>query len=199
MDVRDIQLVVVYGAPDCMNQLHQVRCINMTVIVHYVHVHVQILQLCGRAGRRGMASSAHLFFSPRQQKCESAVREYCTSKENCRRTLMLQALRVSESHPSSLPCCDACNNTPYPQTLNFMTTTSARRKRRTATKNINDSVKVELKAALMREVDAYIEDHCSYQMLGREFVCPECAIDKLCSEARFFRCIEDLDVVQLRP
>ena len=51
----------------------------------------------------------------------------------------------------------------------------------------------------MREVDAYIEDHCSYRMVGREFVCPECAIDKLCSEARFFRCIEDLDVVQLRP
>ena len=93
----------------------------MTVIVHYVHVHVQILQLCGRAGRGGVASRAHLFFSPRQQKCESAVREYCTSKENCRRTLMLQALGVSESHPSSLPCRDACNNTPYPQTLNFMT------------------------------------------------------------------------------
>ena len=146
-----------------------------------------------------MASRAHLFFSPGQKKCDSTVTEYCVSKENCRRTLMLQALGVSEHHPSSLPCCDACDNTLCPQILNFVTTTSTQHKRRTATKDINDTLRVELKAALMREVDAYITDHPSYRMMGREFVCPECAIDKLCSEARFFRCIEDLDVVQLRP
>ena len=51
----------------------------------------------------------------------------------------------------------------------------------------------------MREVDTYMDEHRGYRMVGREFVCPECAIDKLCSEARFFHCIEDLDVLQLRP
>ena len=57
MDVRDIQLVVVYGVPDSMTQLHQV---NVIAIVH-MHVHVplytHIIQLCGRAGRGGMAFS----------------------------------------------------------------------------------------------------------------------------------------------
>ena len=160
---------------------------------------IPILQLCGRAGRGGIESRAHLFFSPRQQKCDSAVREYCTSKENCRRVLILQALGVTERHPSSLPCCDACDNTLCPPALKFATNTSMRRKRRTAVRDINDDLKIELKAALMREVDLYLENHHSYRMVGREFVCPECAIDKLCSETRFISSVEDMDIVQLRP
>ena len=35
MDVRDIQLVVVYGAPDCMNQFQQVNCSFLTADVYY--------------------------------------------------------------------------------------------------------------------------------------------------------------------
>ena len=147
-----------------------------------------------------MASRAHVFFSSRQQKCDDKVKEFCTSKENCRRTMMLQALGVTESHPSYLPCCDVCDTTMCPQTLNFTATTStvARRKRRTAVKVLDDNCKSEIKAALMREVDMYIEEHPNYKMLGRHFVCHSCIIEKICSEARFFRSVDDLNIVQLR-
>lgn len=148
-----------------------------------------------------MASRAHVFFSSRQQKCDDQVKEFCTSKENCRRTMMLQALGVTETHPVTLPCCDVCDNRACPQYLNFTDTTltNARRKRRTAVKVIDDTCKLELKAALLREVDMYIEEHPSYRMLGRDFVCPSCVIEKICSEARFFNSVDDLNIVLLRP
>ena len=109
-----------------------------------------------------MASRAHVFFSSRQQKCDSRVKEFCTSKENCRHTMMLQALGVTESHLSSLPCCDVCNSKTCPQTLNFNATKStvARRKRRTAIKVLDDheNCKLELKATLLREVDSTLRN-----------------------------------------
>ena len=66
-------------------------------------------------------------------------------------------------------------------------------------KVIDDTCKLELKAALLREVDMYIEEHPSYRMLGRDFVCPSCVIEKICSEARFFNSVDDLNIVLLRP
>lgn len=94
-----------------------------------------------------------------------------------------------------------CDITACPQTLNFTVTalTNTRRKRRTAVKVIDDNCKFELKAALLREVNMYIEEHPSYQMLGRDFVRPSCVIEKICSEIRFFRSIGDLNIVLLHP
>ena len=30
-------------------------------------------------------------------------------------------------------------------------------------------------------------------------MCPSCVIEKICSEARFFHSVDDLNIVQLRP
>ena len=133
----------------------------------YVHVLCTKLQLFGRAGRGGMASRTHEFFSSRQQKCDKRVKEFCTSKENCRRTMMLQAPGVTESHPLTLPCCDVCDNRACPQSLIFtdMTSINARHKGRTAVRVIDGNCKSEFKAVLLREVDMYTEEHPDYQML----------------------------------
>ena len=37
-------------------------------------------------------------------KCDDQVKEFCTSKENCRRIMILQALGVTKTHPMTLPC-----------------------------------------------------------------------------------------------
>ncbi len=43
-----------------------------------------------------------------------------------------------------------------------------------------------------------VEEHTSYRMLGPAFVCPECVVDKVCSEARFLHTVADLNSLGLR-
>ena len=72
MDVRDIQLVVVYGAPDCMNQLHQVKCINMIVIVHCACACTNPTAVWS-SREKGYGIQGPFVFSPRQQKSSEGV------------------------------------------------------------------------------------------------------------------------------
>lgn len=159
------------------------------------------VQLCGRAERGGMASRAHVFFSLNQPKRDAKIEEYCTSKENCRRQMMLRALSARETHPESLPCCDCCNPSKCPQQLHFEPeiAISSRRKRRTAVKLVDKECKHALKDALLKGVEAFMEEHPSFKMFGRSFVCPECIINKICDEARFFKSRDDFNIVGLRP
>ena len=147
-------------------------------------------QLCGRAGRDGRASRAHVFMSSGQKCCEQ-VKVYCTSKENC----------ASESHPEDLPCCDSCDMSKCPKSVCFESqATSTKRKRQTLVKEMNESCMADLRAGLVKAVDDFLEKHPSYKMLGRSFICPDTVIDKICSEAKFLNSIEDLNsIIGLRP
>ena len=136
------------------------------------------------------------------QQCSEQLREYCTSKENCRRQMMMLALGVSENHPGTLPCCDSCDTSKCPPDLCFesqLSGRSTRRKQRTAVRDVNGDCKATLKNSLSRAVDQYLEKNPSYKMLGRSFVCPDCVIDKICAEARFVQSIDDLNFVGIRP
>ena len=106
MDIGDVRLVVVYGAPSGMNQLHQVRSVTHSLCGNYNKF---FIQLCGRAGRDGVDSRAHVFYSTKQKKMDKLVKEFCTSKENCRRVLLMKSLGSSESFGSSARCCDVCH------------------------------------------------------------------------------------------
>lgn len=112
------------------------------------------VQLCGRAGRGGKAARAHVFLNS-IQKCSEQVKEYCISKENCRRQMMLLALGASENHPGSLPCCDSCDSLKCPSSLRFENHPcgSTRRKGRTAFKDVNEDSKATLKHSLLRATD----------------------------------------------
>lgn len=52
-------------------------------------------------------------------------------------------------------------------------------------KVVDKECKHALKDALLKGVEAFMEEHLSYKMLGQSFICPECIIDKICDEARF--------------
>ena len=148
-----------------------------------------------------MASRAHLFLSSKQ-KCADQIKEYCVCKENCRRQIMLRALGAIESHPQNFPCCDNCDSPKCPQSLRFeyqVAGTTYRQKRRTAVKDVDDDCKAMLKSALLKAVDAYISEHASFLMLGRSFVCPDCVINKIRSEAHLFKSIDDFNIVGIRP
>ena len=65
------------------------------------------VKLCGRAGRGGNQARAHIFFNKKQKNINPEVKEFCESKENCRRQQMLRCVgseRV-DSTCNSL-CCD---------------------------------------------------------------------------------------------
>ena len=107
MDISDIDLVIVYGVPDGMNQLYQVlglTCVYRWVIHEYVHIY---LKLCGRAGRGGCDSRAHVFYSSNKKKVDAKVKDFCVSKENCRRQAMLNGVGSNAvGSKRSMVCCD---------------------------------------------------------------------------------------------
>ena len=61
MDISDIELVIVYGVPDGMNQLYQVPEISIcTKMKSFISVFF-LLKLCGRAGRGDLDARSHIF------------------------------------------------------------------------------------------------------------------------------------------
>ena len=76
-----------------------------------VYEYVLLSKLCGRAGRGGLESRAHIFYSSKQKKIDAKVKEFCVSKENCRRQAMLKCVGDDEviTRRGAL-CCDSCSD-----------------------------------------------------------------------------------------
>ena len=148
--------------------------------------------MCGRAGRGGAASRAHLFYSARRKKVNPVVKDYCTQKENCRRLFMLKALGSTERVVNSLACCDVCDaNVPAPLHFEALPRAAAKKcTRRAAIRILDKNLLTKLKENLEAEREAYMLEHPNFKILGRNFVCPDSVI-----EAKFVRSIEDLNVV----
>ena len=119
--------------------------------------------------------------------------------------MMMHALGASVNQPGTLACCDSCDSSKCPPNLCFEsqfiggTCRSNRRKRRTAFKDVNADHKTTLKDSLSKAVDEYMEENPSFNMLGRSFVCPDCVIDNICTQARFIKSQDDLSFVQIHP
>lgn len=116
--------------------------------------------------------------------------------------MMLLSVGATEIHPESLPCCDSCDQAKCPKSLLFesqVTGVRLKRKRRTAVKELNDNCIATLKDSLIKAVEEFLEEHPSFKMLGRSFVCPDSVIEKICAEARFISSIGDFNVVGIRP
>ncbi len=47
------------------------------------------------------------------------------------------------------------------------------------------------------EREAYMQEHPSFRILGQNFICPDSAIDKICHDAKFISCVEDLNSVNV--
>ena len=158
--------------------------------------------MCGRAGRGSSASRAHLFFSSRRKKISPVVKEYCASKENCRRLFMLKALGSTEQVSSDHPCCDVCSRDSIPDRLHFEafpTDAPVRKRTRRAIRKVDKDLEEKLRENLKAARQAYIQEHPSFQMLGPNFVCADSAIDKICQNAKFISSVEDLNFVTVRP
>ena len=107
IDIPNIRNVILPGVFHYFQLSNLVTAITMTVQSY------NLLQLIGRAGRCGHESRGHIFTNSREiRTCsDEALVEFCVSKENCRRRVLLNALGSSESLPSCTSFCDVCSPT----------------------------------------------------------------------------------------
>ena len=161
-------------------------------------------KLCGRAGRAGLDSRAHIFYSSKQKKIDAKVKEFCVSKENCRRQAMLKYVADDEviSRRSGL-CCDTCSDL---DCIGSRLSFKARAlhpgvHKRPRSKKTSDLLTAQLKSALLLQRSLFMTQYPGYRILGPQMVCPDCVIDDVCKRVHSIESEAQLSQVnrKLRP
>ena len=157
--------------------------------------------MCGRAGRDGLQSRAHLLLTTDAEKINDlALKSFCTDKENCLRSLMIRSLGGTVEQTSL--CCMVCNPSAFSDSsrLSVLQIGKAppRKKRRVAVRKLNQSTIDDLESRLKAERTKYIVEHPSLAILGEQLVCSESVIDSICSNAKFISIPSDMDSFCLR-
>lgn len=163
-------------------------------------ISVSIFQLCGRAGRAGCQSRAHLLLTIDMEKIsDPALKMFCMEKENCLRGSMMRALGGSAGQNPL--CCAVCNPTAFLDggRLDILRIGKVvRKKRRVAVRKIDDALTSVIKVKLKEERLKYMAEHPSLGILGKQLVCPDSLITNVCSGAKFISVPGDMDLFCLR-
>ena len=158
------------------------------------------MQLCGRAGRSGRPSRAHLFYMPKQKFKHHLLQQYCTEQENCRCLALLRGIGSSEELCQNEMCFDVCVPVvPYPNLDILKPGKTQRHKRRTVVHEIGEVISERLKTRLLEEREKIMDENPSYRMVGHNFVCPDAVIAELCKQAKYITSVDDLNIFCLRP
>ena len=164
--------------------------------------------MCGRAGRNGAEARAHLFYSANKKSKikDSLLEKYCRDEDNsCRRSILLNG--VGDDHVSSggTGCCDTCLKNSGSEVASFCEVPFVEghpketKSRRTALKQVDDTLKKTLKENLLYERSRVMEENPPFKMLGVGFVCSNCAINQLCRDAKFYQGESDINLFGIRP
>ena len=117
------------------------------------------MQLCGRAGRSGRPSRAHLFYMPKQKFEHHLLQQYCTEQENCHRLALLRGI---EELCQNEICCDVrVPVVPYPNLDILKPGKTQRRKRRTVVRKIGEVISERLKTRLLKERETIMDENPS--------------------------------------
>lgn len=161
--------------------------------------------MCGRAGRVGCQSRAHLLVTTDTAKIRDAtLKSFCTDKENCLRMAMVKA--IGGSAPRNPLCCMVCcgmvsNPTAFLDggRLDVLQVgKTVRKKRRVAVRRVTEAETDTIKLKLELEREKYIQEHPTLGILGAQLVCPDSIIKTVCGNARFISVIGDMDSLCLR-
>ena len=154
-------------------------------------------QLIGRAGRDGAPSCAHVMTNARELKKtnDQDLIKFLSSKENCRRNILIQALGSTENvrEPPSRMCCDVCN--PRAPMIFERTSTTTRQPRRTIVRVVTKEQQEGLKKALVDEREKITQSNDAYSMLGNELVIPTGCIVEVVRRSQFIQSETDLSAI----
>lgn len=158
--------------------------------------------MCGRAGRAGCQSRAHLIVKSDVDKInDSELKRFCTDTENCLRSTMVGSLGCTV-RPGNCLCCMACNPSAFPvsERLTLLRVGKAppRKKRRVAVRKVNGAQSDSIKERLKAERANYISDHPTLAIIGAEQICPTSVIVSVCNSVKFISTLGDMDCFGLR-
>jgi superfamily II DNA helicase RecQ len=132
-------------------------------------------QLFGRAGRAGMPSLAHLFYSPKKLYYKE-MKDFIRSGI-CRRKVLIGSIGGAVETTQS-GCCDTCSVHPNSSRLNIFSVSIERRRRHRRVVRSVDQDDLEKKLVTARE--EFLKGHPSFRMIGVEFICPPIHHQKIC-------------------
>ena len=162
--------------------------------------HFLTRQLCGRAGREGCQSRAHLLVTTDTDKISDAVlKSFCTDQENCLRSSMITA--IGGSAPNNSLCCMVCNPAAFSDggRLDILKIGKVvRKKRRVAVRKISKPETSLIKLKLEMERSKYLSEHPTLGVLGLQLVCPDSVIKSVCDNVKYISVREDMDLFCLR-
>ena len=161
---------------------------------------LKIIQLIGRAGRDGSPSLAHIFTDLREvkQTKDGDLASFISSKENCRRRILLEALGSAEelSRNSVGMCCDVCSPNIRTSAVNvFRRVAVTRQPRRLLVRTVTRQQQERLKKALEMERENIMGSSVGYCMLGKELVLPTRCILEICKRAQYIQSQADISLV----
>ena len=121
------------------------------VFIHVVQhcVFMYCCQLCGRAGRGGGTTWAHIFYNPKQKKMDKDVMGWCAGKEN-RGIGMLRVIGSTEIPGREGSSCDVCGQIPSHLCFESLGPCSTS-KRGVAVREVDDELRKQLKKHLLAE------------------------------------------------
>lgn len=136
---------------------------------------------------------AHILTDTREVKQvkDKDLAEFITSKENCRRRILIKALGSVEDlpHISLENCCDVCS----PRTSGIFRRISVKRRPKPHVVRIVTGAQQEgLKKALELERDRIIGSDLGYRSLGKELVLPSGCISEICKRAQYIQSHDDI-------
>ena len=125
----------------------------------------------------GAKSRAHVLLTSDTDKIsDSALRAFCSDKENCLRTTMIMSL--GDSVRQDCRCCMICNPAVFDsagdERLGFLdrVRTLSRKKRRVAVRRVTELLQSGLESSLKAERASYIMEHPSLAILGKQLTLP---------------------------
>ena len=136
-----------------------------------------------------------------KQKCPDAVmKNYCLSKENCLRKILIHGVG-GEDVSTSEHCCSNCSggHIPYPQVDVLVPGKSSRAKRPPTVRVVSEQLQESLREHLVQARNSILLANPGYRMLGHNFVCPDSVIDDICCSAKSICSVNDMKMYFLRP
>ena len=143
----------------------------------------------------GMVSYYNEFAREVKQTKDSDLVNFASSKENCRRRTLLNALGSSEHITSGnvTICCDVCS----PSLLSnvFKRIHSRRRTRSPIARAVTKQQQDQLHLALERGRSSIVGSSLGYSMLGREVVFPTGCILEIVKQSQYITCEADISSI----